>query len=613
MKLAKAAWIAVIVQLAGCQLPLKTDATSESRRLAEFSVPSGSEMGSDGCKSILDNYCGRLYSPEASGNLLIDQRLPIQILRGETSNQIRQVYVKYAQAKLRNRFKLPPDFQERLWQNAYFEKLENFIHRNPIPKMTLGERLNTERLEAELSFLWDSSIDQTIVMRMSRKYPGYHRIPERTMPIEYTIEERRTRRILISEISRAIWREDANWKKVEDDFRLLKVSFLDLFDRLDVSAELRDSWKKKIESVELVLPGSSPAIADEECSATNVNAYYYKYLNLITVCAGDFNSEDIVLTLAHEMSHALGVDRDLVTFLSNTVLNRKMVGLRENICDSRQQIRCDDWRSFKGSLSQDLLEIARFAPELPELNRCLKKTSSSKEMTEADVARIADSVATTRISSLASSNVFLRIIEKQVPMRSGRMQNNPNYMNPCGYYPWSSKKETPDDELYTLLFFTAEYQCSEGSKNERMKNAIEVAKRLSAGIMTAVVSREGEFSGRAEVVAEGFGSPPFERFADVVGAYAVAQYLKRYQEVAERRTKFLASSTWLCGEPSVETHFPELSKIEQEYSMTPHSQRDVRKMEVLAPPVRETLQCKMDFAFDECRLPLRAPSSSRAP
>lgn len=613
MKLAKAGWILAVALMGGCQYLSKNDMTTEPKKLTEFSLPRKPDSTVDGCKTMLDDYCGRLYSPEASGNLLIDRRRPIQILRGETSNQLRQVYVKYAQAKIRNRTKLPAELQERLAQAGYFDKLASFIHRTPISKMTLNERLETERLEAELAFLWDSAIDQTIVLRMSRKHPGYHQIPERTMPIEYTIEEKRTRRILISEISRALWHEDANWKKVEDDFRLLKLAFMDLFDRLDVSDTLRDSWRKKIESIELVLPGSSPAIADEECSATNVNAYYYKYLNLITICAGDFNSEDIVLTLAHEMSHALGVDRDLVTFLSSSALNRRMAKLRGEICESRGQVRCDDWKSFKANLSQALTEIAQFSPELPDFNRCLKKTPARKAMTAVDAERIGSLVATNRVSNLASANVFLRIIEKQVPMRSGRLQNNPNYMNPCAYYPWSSQKETPDDELYTLLFFTAEYQCGEGSKNERMKNAIEVAKELSAKVVSAVVAREGEFSGRPEIVAEGFGSPPFERFADVVGAHAVAQYLNRFHEVTERRTKFLASSTWLCGEPSVETHFPELSKVEQEYSMEPHSQRDIRKMEVLTEPVREALQCKMDFAFEECKLPLRAPAASSSP
>jgi hypothetical protein len=600
--------------MTSCHTALKVDSSSEvntlagTKRLPVFSVRTQEVHEFHGCKNMVDDYCSHLYSPEVSGNMQIPRgSRPIQILRGETANQLPQVFVKYSLAKIRNRFRLPTDLQERLNQLSYFEKLEALIRRTPIAKMSLSDRLHTERLESELDFIWDSAVDQTVVIRMSRRFPGYHQISERAMPIEYGLEKRRSRRILISEVSRILWHEDANWKRVEDEFRQLKLTFLALFERLDISEEVRKNWRKKILTVELVLPGSFPEIADEECSATNVNAYYYKNLNLITVCAGDFNSEDIVLTLAHEMSHALGADRDLLTYLSSSSLGQKMVLLRDNVCENREQLNCQDWAAFKMSLDSNLSEIVAFRPQLPEFNRCLKKSVNTKTLTETEVSRIGNSIATARLSELASANVFLRIIERKVPMRSGRMQNNLNFMNPCGYYLWSSKKESIDDELYTLIFFTAEYQCSQGGRNERLKGAIETAKKLSSQILTGVIAREGEFSSRAELVSEGFSSPPFERFADVMGAYAVSHYLQKFQDLSERRSKFLASATWLCGEPSLETHFPEESKIEQSYNLEPHAQRDNRKLEMFTEPLRQSLQCHQDFVFDQCSLPFRTP------
>lgn len=601
--------------IVSCQTSPKPETQPiDAKPLAQFSVRTKTDFGADGCKNMVDDYCSHLYSPEVNGNLIIGRRQsdglppanrPIQILRGETSNQLPQVFVKYSLAKIRNRYRLPTDLQERLNQLSYFEKLETLIRRAPIGKMSLSDRLYTERLEAELDFIWETAVDQTVVIRMSRKFPGYHQIPERAMPIEYSLEKRRSRRILISEVSRILWHEDSNWKKVEDEFRLLKLSFLALFDRLDISEDVRSNWRKKIQTVELVLPGSSPEISDEECSATNANAYYYRNLNLITVCAGDFNSEDIVLTLAHEMSHALGVDRDLLQFLSSSPLSQKMVRLRDNVCERREQLSCEDWADFKKSFAESVGELNAYKPQLPQFNRCLKKGPTQKSIAGEDADRIGNSIATARTSNLASSNVFLRIIEKKVPIRSGRLQSNPNFMNPCGYYLWSSKKESLDDELYELVFFTAEYQCGEGPKNLRLKNAIETAKNLSSKLLSAVIAREGEFSSRPELVSEGYSSPPFERFADVMGAYAVSQYLQRFQDLAERRSKYLASATWLCGEPSLETHFPEESKVEQSFSLEPHAQRDNRKLEIFTEPLRQTLQCHQDFKFDECQLPFR--------
>lgn len=594
-----------LLALMACQSGPRSEPLAEPKHVSERAFLPENVRQEDGCKELFDKYCARLRSPENSGNLFIDGPNPIQILQGDTANQLPQVFVKYASAKIRNRSRLPADLQERLGQANYFDKLQVFLRRPPIPKMTLAERLESDRLEAELDSIWDLAIDQTVVLRMSRKFPGYYKIPSKAMPVEYGIEEKRTRRALVSEVSRILWREDANWKKVEAEFEQLRASYLALIDRLDIPESLQSSWREKIQSVKLALPGSFPEIADEECSATKINAYYYRNFNLITICAGNFNSEDIVLTLAHELGHALDVDHDLFQFLVGTQLYRSMIGLRQNVCSAGEKLNCSEWNDFKASLQQRLGEIGTYQAPLPEFNRCLKKTRIDKVMTEADSTRISDSIAMTRISSLASTDVFLRLIEKKVPMRSGRLQSNLNFMNPCAYHLWSRENESVDDEIYTLVFFTAEYQCGDGSKNDRLKLAIETAKRLTAQVIRSVISREGEFSGRSELVSEGFSSSPSERFADVLGAHAVAIYLQKYQELSERRAKYLASASWLCGEPSLETNFPEESMIEESYNMEPHPQPDIRKMEILANPVREALTCKKDFVFDECRLAYR--------
>ena len=603
----------LLLSITSCQIfssTAKTDAKTETRALAEFSVASS---GTVGCKSLVDNYCTHLYSPEASGNMVIDRRRPIEILQGETPNQLSQVYLHYAETKIKNRRRLPPDFLERLNQYGYFDKLESFIHRNPIPKMSMDERMHSGHLDYELSSLWATAVDQTVVLRMSRKYPGYFKIPDRAMPLEYDVESRRVRRTLISDISRILWHEDANWHRVENGFNSLKASFLTLFDELELPESIRTDWKQKISSVQLVLPGSMPQIADEECSSTTINAYYYRSLNLITVCAGDFNSEDIILTLAHEMSHALGIDRDLSLYLANSSLGKGMTALRENVCEKREQMSCENWIDFKTWIGAGLNDLGAFRPQMAEFNQCLKRGPAQKELTDPDATRISEQMANNRISNLAANDVFLRLIKKKVPIRNGKMELNPNYMDPCAYYLWSTKKESMDDELYTLIFFTAEFRCSTGDENARLKSAIETARRMSAQIIKSVIQREGEFSDRGELVSEGYASPPFERFADVMGSYAISEYLKRFPAGAERRAKYLASTSWLCREPSLESNFPEESKIEQEFNFESHAQSDDRKMELLAPPVREVLQCQKDFVFKECEIPFKWQVPVRVP
>ena len=243
-----------------------------------------------------------------------------------------------------------------------------------------------------------------------------------------------------------------------------------------------------------------------------------------------------------------------------------------------------------------------YSPQLPEFNKCLKKTSDTKPISEGDLDRIAAKISKSRISNFASSDVFLRLIKSKLPMRNGKMQKNPNYMNPCSYYLWSKNEEPIDDELYSLIFFAAEYKCSVDPEDQKLKNAISVSQNLMAPVIKSVLRLEGEFSDNFEMTSEGFSSPPSERFADVVGTYAVAEYLGRFNSLWEGRTKYLASSSWLCPEPSLESKFPEESKIVQQFNLDSHSQGDSRKMEIFSTPIRESLSCEKDFVFNECKL-----------
>ena len=96
---------------------------------------------------------------------------------------------------------------------------------------------------------------------------------------------------------------------------------------------MQTTWLARIKTLSLVLPGSMPEIADQDCTSTTINAYYYSHLNVLTVCAGDFNSEDILLTLAHEMSHALDIDRSLYLFFQGSRMSVNLNSINKQLCD----------------------------------------------------------------------------------------------------------------------------------------------------------------------------------------------------------------------------------------------------------------------------------------
>jgi hypothetical protein len=343
-----------------------------------------------------------------------------------------------------------------------------------------------------------------------------------------------------------------------------------------------------------------------------VNAYYFTYLNVLTVCAGDFNSEDILQTLAHEMAHSLGIDRSTYLFEVNSDFGKQLATFRANVCKP-EAFSCDQWATYKSSFQQKLSSLDGYVPQVHEFNQCLKRRPTSKELGDEDIDRFARTIVNDRMSDLASGDRFLRLTKSQIPMRNGKLQKNPNYLNPCEYSLWSQGEEPIHDPLTTMLYFTAEYRCSDKKGAEKLKSAIEVSKAMTTELFKRVLKVEGEFSSRSLLENQGYSSPPYERFADVVGSYALAEVLKLVPEKWNRRNVYLASSSWQCIEPSLASRFPDESAVENEYVFDDHTGGDLRQKELFSTPIREAIGCQKDFEFNECSIPRKKSPELRDP
>ncbi len=457
------------------------------------------------------------------------------------------------------------------------------------------------KTELEIDSAWNAAVNETLLARMESKFPDYHKLKEDQIPIELQVERKRMRRNLISDISKAIWRKHPNWVKVQNNFEKLKKHYTLVIEKLAIPETLRQDWLERIGSVALVAPGSMPEISDTECATTKNNAYYYPTLNVLTVCAGDFNSEDILLTIAHELGHALDIDRSFYLAQMKSSMGQSVRDLREQVCHPAT-FSCEHWSNFKSDFSKNLASLSKFKPELPDFQACLQTREPQAEITSDDLDRIADRVVTDKISDLASSEVFLRITKERIPLSSKADQKNPNYLNPCEYYLWTLGEEPLDDNMTTLFFFTAEYQCTPGDSISRLKHAIEVSKQMSTQLVRQLLAMEGEFSSRAAMEIEGFSSSPSERFSDVLGSYAMASLLNEMPREWDRRNTFLASSSWQCSKPSLASRFPAESSVQRAYVYDSHTDGEDRKNEYFSGPIQEVIGCKKDFKFDSCEI-----------
>lgn len=553
---------------------------------------------------MINDYCNRLYSGKSRGNLQISNgREKFFTLQGQTNNNFDTAWYAFYQARFDNRSRLPADLRSSLGKRNFFGNVAAILDRPNKISLPFDQDIEQNDLEQIVDRTWEDSVEETIRRRLEKKFPGAYRLSDDETPQEINLEESRLRNQIWSEISIALWENNPRWQLVVRDFRTLHKAYEKAIKNFPIEDEVKRKWLDKLHKIKLTLPGQTPETANHECISTSRNAHYYPYLNSITVCAGYFNGGDQIQTLAHELAHAFDYSSRLIDFHQNSTMAKDLKALREAVC-SKNSFNCDQWDKFKQSFESNLSQLKSYVGEITDFHRCLQKTKTNDEIDEPTLDEKARKFTKERFSRLATNSSFFRLTSEKLPNLSGANTPNPNYLNPCAYNLWNHLPWSLDSENNSLVFFVAAYRCDQTTTENRLRQSVDTAKSFSEELLRVVIANEGIFSSRPELQSEAISSPPTERFADRLGSFAVAEYLKKYKTPAERRTHYLASSFWLCEKPSFKTtHYEEyqaLSDLIVDRAVHPES--ELRQKDWLSPSVREQLSCDMDFDHVECEL-----------
>jgi len=567
---------------------------------SEFRIPE-EEVG---CKDLVSRYCTKLYSSQGRGNLkLTDGKNKFWTLQGETTNNIDTAWFAFYRSVLKNRTQLPADLRRALTKRQFFEKIAKVLERPSKKEMKFDQNIRHFEQEDLAYRAWNFAVDETIARRLEEKFPGTHALSSEELPQEAELEKWRIRAKLWSQISIALWSRHPAWLSVQKSFERLKESFrVAIKDNVRDKA-IRETWLEKLDRVKLTLPGQNPVTAHRECILSTRNAYYYPYLNTLTVCAGYFNGGEQIQTLAHELAHAFDSGSRIVDFHLSSRMSKDLRQLRNRVCE-RKSFDCGDWKAFQARYAENVAELKSYQPEMYEFHQCLQKEVPEKALGDEDILAKAKKATRERFSEMTKDSAFFRITSPDLPLPSGETIENPNFLNPCAYEVWNQDRFAFDSDFVSLLFFTAEFRCEAQEATAPVRTAVEKSRQMTEDLMSAVIKNEGIFSGRDELQSEGFSSPPSERFADRLGSYAVAEYLRRYPSIGERRGRYLVSSFWLCEKPSLRLtnyqQFQALADLIVDRGV--HAESELRMKDWLSAPVREQLSCQMDFEHKECNL-----------
>lgn len=556
------------------------------------------------CLGMVKEFCETLFSPENQGALLLTtDESTFRIRLGTTENDFNEKDYEFLKTRLKSWSRLPNDFREFLSGQGFREKLKRYLNRTSRRAMEFKDRIDSLRDEEEINSIWKLAYRKTVLTRMEGQYFGFSKIKEDFIPLELKYENERLRRQLSAELSLALWKKHENWLKVEAIFEKVRAAYVRVIKgNPKLTDDIKQDWVERIYSIKLIIPGSDPEIDMGNCSRSESNAYYFTEKNVITVCAGDFNTEEIEQTIAHEIGHSLDLSRTRLLFQERTSIGQKLLQLKNMSC-KKAAFSCENWNDTKEKFISYLGASEEFKPQLREFNSCLKGKTTKAPIEDAYISRVARESVDVTLSDLAERNVFLRVISPKLPLPDGSSHRNPMYLNPCGYYLWDTQVHPLDEEVGLLLFFTAEYRCSNATDKElKFRNSIEKAKEMQTALIKTWIRIEGEYSDRERLNLDGYAASPDERFADSLGQVVFSQILKEDQNVKKRRARYLANNAWLCRRPSIQQLFPAEAMIQKSYYVESHSDTTQRQKELLTKDIREVLQCSDDVGGRQCSL-----------
>ena len=354
-------------------------ATTPSRQppapnVLPYAVPAEADVG---CSASLENFCDALWAPNFEGNIRLlhgtqmaksPPRVEDQILLGRAANQTSFPYRLFNQAKLDAAPYLPAAFLKRLNERHYFDKLRRNLAVKPLVKMSRAEVEANRALYQELATLWEQALEESAIDEVSQKHVGFFRLTEEHMPMAISQEYYRAKDALETEANRAIWSHHPRWNVM---LQLLEEIKRDLISVIDASAgpspSLKETWKNRMTSIELMLPGTDSELLDDRdrsCASTERNAVYWTLRDKLEICGGYILNGDPSRTVAHELAHSLGVHRNEVDHLFASPLAKRLSHAPRPHLRRSDAIPCSEWEQWKKDFREGPRDLRHAGPDL---------------------------------------------------------------------------------------------------------------------------------------------------------------------------------------------------------------------------------------------------------
>lgn len=558
------------------------------------------EAPKENCEQIVENFCDALWAPEHLGNYDLKLGSTIQKIRlGRTKNDIDHRLYSFFETLRKRRTSLPKDIRQALDRNGFFQTLDRYLKRKPRSKVTLSD-LSKEEWTRNPSSRLEEIMVEVAQIRTEKTYPGFIRLANRETSSELKYQWKINLDLAWSELFVSIWSKDERWLGIKTVFNELRNEYESwIRETPHFTENQKNQFLSSLGKLQLKIPGESPTRANVSdghyCGLNERNAYYSVSRHEITVCAGNFMDKLALLTLAHEMGHAIGIQRRMLEYFFSTSYGEMLVSLW-NRSQKGEHFTCSDWEKYKTDFIGSVAAIKPYVYEdAAHLEKFVRNPIDSMP-DDAGFDRTADRLTKSVVRYEVNSSSIEGLLKKEEILPTGVKKPNFKYLKPPLNTTWPNPLNSLDSVYWQFeLFFAESYSCQiekKASETVALKNAIEESKALALLSMRMLLEVPGRYSYLQSARDEGFARDIEEDVADSYASTAVARYLSRFEKTEERRALFLSSVSGHCTEPSFLQRYPDEALVLRSYSNQPHSVGLDRRKKFLTPEIRAALVCE---------------------
>jgi hypothetical protein len=553
------------------------------------------------CQDLVENFCDEIWSAQNRGNLAFKAdhfSWPIRL--GQTPNDISQARFVFLTA-LNNHFQdLPADIRSALDRTHFRKLLKAYLKRKTPQQTNLSDLARPEFLSGVMPAL-DEALTLVSWERTEKQHPGSIHLMGDETSLEIDRDEAKNLDMAWSDFFVAVWKKDPSWKKVKEDFELVRAEYRKWIQENRLySPALKAETLADIDSLKLVIPGEDPVKSNSkkwhDCGIDLNNSFYSPVEHDLTVCVGDFVGYSPLLTIAHEVGHSFSITRRLLDNWVRSDYGQDLLGLWDRACTNKHYT-CAEWAAEKKKLLGQSAGVATYRYEDDSFLRKFVQKKLGDIPQAQDLENLASREVKGTVRTEMNSHYLEVLIKPEEILPAGARVPNFMYLKPClNSSRWPTAKSVLDEpDLQFELFFTEEYACQLEKKTkapEALRVSVEEAERMAQQSWATLLRVPGPYSYLQEARDEEFAEDIEEDVVDATAAAITARILEREPSLETRRAKFLASIAGYCEKPSFLQRYPEEAFVLDSFTNLSHSEGLDRRKKLLTSEMRSALECR---------------------